>query len=121
MVPSPELDLYYRDCVIGGPGAFMVVARGFNDFARAIRRKLFLELSGWQPAPRRVRAALRPPVDCLIGEKRTLRELQELQEVQELQEPSLPFRLLPPAPLALRAPCTASCSASHGSLSRCHG
>lgn len=83
MVPSPELDLYYRDCVIGGPGAFMVVARGFNDFARAIRRKLFLELSGWQPAPRRVRAALRPPVDCLIGEKRTLRELQELNDIQK--------------------------------------
>lgn len=87
MKPSADLDLYYRDCVIGGPGAFMVVARGFNDFARAIRRKLFLELSGWQPKDRpglrRVRAAVLPKIDCLIGEKRTLRELQELNDIQK--------------------------------------
>ena len=83
MAPPEDLDGYYRDCVIGGPGAFLVVARGFSDFARAIRRKLFLELSGWQPAPRRVRAALRPKVDCLTGEKRTLRALQELNDIQK--------------------------------------
>ena len=83
MVPLPDLDLYYRDCVIGGAGAFLVVARGFNDFARAIRRKLFLELSGWTPAPRRVHVALRPEADCLAGERRTLRELQELNDIQK--------------------------------------
>ena len=83
MEPSPDLDQYYRDCVIGGPGAFLVVARGFNDFARAIRRKLFLELSGWQPAPHRVHASLRPKADCLTGEKRTLRALQELNDIQK--------------------------------------
>jgi hypothetical protein len=87
MEPSPDLDLYYRDCVIGGPGAFLVVARGFSDFARAIRRKLFLELSGWQPhdgsGVRRVRAAMQPAYDCLTGEKRTLRELQELNDIQK--------------------------------------
>jgi len=83
MAPPEDLDGYYRDCVIGGPGAFLVVARGFSDFARAIRRKLFLELSGWQPAPRRVRASLRPKADCLTGEKRTLRELRELNDIQK--------------------------------------
>ena len=83
MVPLPDLDLYYRDCVIGGAGAFLVVARGFNDFARAIRRKLFLELSGWSPTPRRVHVALRPKADCLAGERRTLRELQELNDIQK--------------------------------------
>ncbi len=83
MAPSPALDVYYRDCVIGGPGAFMVVARGFNDFARAIRRKLFLELSGWDNEPRRVRAALMPETDCLAGERRTLKELQELNDIQK--------------------------------------
>ena len=40
----PDLDLYYEDCVIGGPGSFVVVADGFQDFARAIRRKLLLEI-----------------------------------------------------------------------------
>ena len=48
-VPMPNLDLYYRHCVIGGPGAFVIVANGFADFARAIRRKLILEIAGNQP------------------------------------------------------------------------
>jgi len=41
----PDLDNYYRGCVIGGPRAFMLVAHGFEDFARAMRRKLVLEIS----------------------------------------------------------------------------
>ena len=45
----PDLDLYYRGCVIGGPGAFIVVARNFKDFARAIRKKLILEIAGLKP------------------------------------------------------------------------
>jgi hypothetical protein len=46
----PDLDLYYRHCVIGGPGAFMVVAEGFGSFAEAIRRKLVSEIAGIVPA-----------------------------------------------------------------------
>jgi len=45
----PDLDLYYRGCVIGGPGAFLVVANSFPDYARAIRRKLILEIAGLTP------------------------------------------------------------------------
>jgi Protein of unknown function (DUF1194) len=45
----PDLDLYYRDCVIGGPAAFIVVAENFTAFASAIRRKLFLEIAGLSP------------------------------------------------------------------------
>ncbi len=41
----PDLDKYYLGCVIGGPGAFMVVANNFKDFARAVRRKLILEIA----------------------------------------------------------------------------
>lgn len=44
-----DLDLYYRDCVIGGPGAFYIVARDFRDFGRAVLRKLILEIAGLQP------------------------------------------------------------------------
>jgi len=44
-----SLDLYYRDCVIGGTGAFLEIAADFNDFARAVRRKLVLEIAGLQP------------------------------------------------------------------------
>jgi hypothetical protein len=51
--PMPNLDLYYRNCVIGGPGAFIVVARGFAAFAEAIRRKLVLEIAGTAPPDRK--------------------------------------------------------------------
>ena len=39
-----DIERYYRDNVIGGPGAFYVVANGYEDFARAILKKLILEL-----------------------------------------------------------------------------
>lgn len=42
----PDLDLYFIGCVIGGPGAFVEVARSFEDFDRAVRRKLILEIAG---------------------------------------------------------------------------
>lgn len=51
-MPMRDLDLYYRNCVIGGPGAFLVVAQDFRSFAAAIRRKLVLEIAGAAPAPR---------------------------------------------------------------------
>jgi hypothetical protein len=57
---SANLDLFYRDCVIGGPGAFYVVARGFGDFGRAIRKKLILEVAGLAPDDGPIRAAFRP-------------------------------------------------------------
>jgi hypothetical protein len=41
----PDLDKYYAGCVIGGPGAFIQVAHGFEDLERALRRKLILEIS----------------------------------------------------------------------------
>jgi len=37
------LDRYYEDEMITGPGAFVVVADDWPDFAEAIQRKLFLE------------------------------------------------------------------------------
>lgn len=42
---EPELDIYYRDNVIGGPRAFLIVAQNFENFADAILRKLILEIS----------------------------------------------------------------------------
>lgn len=41
----PRLDQYFREQVISGPGAFVVVADGFEDFGRAIREKLWREIS----------------------------------------------------------------------------
>jgi hypothetical protein len=68
----PNLDVYYEDCVIGGPGAFMITIDDPARFAVAIRRKLVLEIAGTEPEPRLMKAAtitLEPRVDCLIGEK----------------------------------------------------
>ena len=42
---EPFVDLYYREHIIGGPGAFLVVANEYAEFAAAIRQKLVLELS----------------------------------------------------------------------------
>ena len=44
-VEHPFLDEYFVEHVISGPGAFVVTAFGFNDFARAIREKLLSEIS----------------------------------------------------------------------------
>jgi hypothetical protein len=44
--PDLTLDKYYEDNVIGGPGSFMIVARDFADFSRAVRTKLVREISG---------------------------------------------------------------------------
>ncbi len=42
---EPYLEQYYREHVIGGPGAFVMVAADYPDFVEAIRRKLLRELS----------------------------------------------------------------------------
>ena len=42
---EPYLDQYYRDYVIGGPGAFMIVADKFEDFADAILKKMIVEIA----------------------------------------------------------------------------
>jgi hypothetical protein len=67
--PFPDLDLYYQDCVIGGPGSFIVVADGFKDFARAILRKLVTEIAGRAPPLHLLWfAAARPRLPCNAGE-----------------------------------------------------
>ena len=42
----PELDVYYKDCVIGGQGAFMVPVRERDQFQQAIKTKIMLEIAG---------------------------------------------------------------------------
>ena len=55
-----DLDLYYENCVIGGEGAFMMVAHTGEELARTIRRKLILEISGLVPPPAVVPAQFEP-------------------------------------------------------------
>ena len=65
-----NLDWYYEDCVIGGPGSFVVAIKDREKFKEAIRAKLLLEVAGRTPERRIVPVAAKEPrVSCLIGEK----------------------------------------------------
>ena len=43
---EPRLARYYAAGVVGGDGAFLLTADDYEDFARAIRKKLFFEIIG---------------------------------------------------------------------------
>ncbi|MDA9440413.1 hypothetical protein XH98_15050 [Bradyrhizobium sp. CCBAU 51745] len=65
-----NLDWYYEDCVIGGPGSFVVTIKDRDQFKEAIRTKLLLEVAGRRPEHRIVPVAEKEPrVSCTIGEK----------------------------------------------------
>jgi len=51
---EPYLDQYYRDYVIGGPGAFMIVAKDFETFGDAILKKMIIEIAANDSARKRV-------------------------------------------------------------------
>jgi hypothetical protein len=42
---EPDLDDFYRDNVVGGPGAFVIVVHNYDEFAAAILRKLVTEIA----------------------------------------------------------------------------
>jgi Protein of unknown function (DUF1194) len=68
-VDIENLDEYYEDCVIGGPGSFVIPIREREKFIEATRTKLVLEIAGLQPQPRIAPAATRTRVSCIIGER----------------------------------------------------
>lgn len=70
MMDIVELDTYYRDCVVGGTGAFVLPVREAEQFAEAIRTKLILEISSGEPAAARfIPVAGQSAVPCTIGEQ----------------------------------------------------
>jgi hypothetical protein len=44
--PPVPLDVYFRESVIGGAGAFVIAAEDFESFGQAVRRKLIREIAG---------------------------------------------------------------------------
>jgi hypothetical protein len=71
-----DLDKYYSNCVIGGPGSFMIPVNDWEQFPEAVRRKLVLELAdNFQPPARTnddfpvILAQDVRSYDCMIGEK----------------------------------------------------
>ena len=49
--PPGGLDNYYRNNVIGGPGAFVLVAETFNSFGQAIVKKMIAEVAQTRGRP----------------------------------------------------------------------
>ncbi|MCS3727910.1 DUF1194 domain-containing protein [Bradyrhizobium betae] len=65
-----NLDYYYEDCVVGGPGSFVISIKDREKFKEAIRTKLLMEVAGRTPERPVVRVADKEPrVNCMIGEK----------------------------------------------------
>lgn len=65
-----DLDAYYKNCVIGGPGSFMIPVRDKEQFPQAIKTKILLEVANLVPPTvvtlQRIQATPRP--NCLAGE-----------------------------------------------------
>src|SRR5262249_56587966 len=60
-----NLDVYYEDCVIGGPGSFVIPIKERSQFKEATRQKLVLEIARRTPEQRGIPAqARRPRGDC---------------------------------------------------------
>jgi hypothetical protein len=64
-----NLDVYYEDCVIGGPGAFVIPIRERDQFREATRSKLVQEIASRPGAARVLPVAGRPRISCTIGER----------------------------------------------------
>lgn len=66
-----HMDVYYKNCVIGGYNAFVVPVWDWDDFPKAVRRKLLLEISGATPptqlaaGPPRLWRAAAGDFDCM--------------------------------------------------------
>ncbi len=77
----PDLDVYYRECVIGGDGAFLLKVTNVSQFAETILRKLVIEISGLEVSgtPQRqtspVRVQYPRPYNCFIGEEKQERSI----------------------------------------------
>jgi Protein of unknown function (DUF1194) len=75
-----DLDDYYSDCVIGGPGAFMIAIKERDQFVAATRTKILREIAGnpdviplpggmWIMRANSDQDAPRKTMDCRVGEK----------------------------------------------------
>jgi hypothetical protein len=56
-----NLDIYYEDCVIGGPGSFVIAIKARDQFKEATRNKLVQEIAGRTPERRVIPAQTRSP------------------------------------------------------------
>jgi hypothetical protein len=67
-VDIDNLDIYYEDCVMGGPQAFVIPVKETEQFKQATRTKIVLEIADLESRPIRV-ATEAPRMSCTIGER----------------------------------------------------
>ncbi|MGF9761466.1 DUF1194 domain-containing protein [Microvirga sp. 0TCS3.31] len=72
-----DLDLYFKECVIGGVGAFVLPLHDPEQFAMVIRTKIMREIARVDdPAPRIIPVQTSmPSMNCVTGEKRKQEDL----------------------------------------------
>ena len=66
--PDPSLADYYRRNVIGGPDAFVEVARTIDNFGAAVLRKLLVEVAGAAPPRSRIKPTALGVDPSLMGQ-----------------------------------------------------
>lgn len=86
--PVP-LGQYFRDCVIGGPGALLYTVDSWRSFDEALLRKMVAEISG---GPERIWYASATTTDCLAGERKQRDDYLKMLR----QHTSEPERWMPP-------------------------
>jgi hypothetical protein len=64
-----NLDLYYKGCVVGGEGAFLVPVRERQQFADAIRTKIIREIAALPAETQIQKIQADAPVNCLEGDR----------------------------------------------------
>jgi hypothetical protein len=66
----PDLDVYYRDCVIGGAGSFVEPVRAREQFAQVIKTKIIREIADLGPLRSLIQPAQSEQTrsNCLVGE-----------------------------------------------------
>jgi len=72
-----DLDLYYRECVIGGVGAFVLPLHDPEQFAMVIRTKIMREIAsigGARPLIAPAQTTM-PRMNCVTGERRRQEDL----------------------------------------------
>jgi hypothetical protein len=72
-----DLDLYFRECVIGGVGSFMLPLHDPEQFAMVIRTKIMREIAEIRDARTMIVPAQTsmPSMNCATGERRKQEEL----------------------------------------------
>jgi hypothetical protein len=70
-----DLDLYFRECVIGGVGSFVLPLHDPEQFAMVIRTKIMREIAGIGDNRRLIIPAQQGSMNCITGERRKQEDL----------------------------------------------